>query len=118
MRGEPDARAQRRTLELLVHAWLRQSHPVAAFFPWADMNDLCYLLRSSPESPRLAWWLSGKESACNAGDVWETGVWSLDGENPLEEKMATHSSICAWKIPWTEEPGGLQSMGLHRVRQD
>ena len=36
-------------------------------------------------------------------------------ENPLEEEMATHSSILAWKIPWTEGPGGLQSMGSHRV---
>ena len=40
------------------------------------------------------------------------------GEDALEEGMATHSSILAWKIPWTEEPGRLQSMGLQRVRQD
>ena len=44
---------------------------------------------------------------------------SLSWEDPLEEEeMATHSSILAWEIPWTEEPGRLQSMGLHRVRQD
>ena len=42
----------------------------------------------------------------------ETPVWSLGGEDPLEKEMATHSSILAWEIPWTEEPGGLQSMGL------
>ena len=42
----------------------------------------------------------------------ETWVRSLGGKDPLEEKMATHSSILAWKIPWTEEPGGLQSMGV------
>ena len=41
----------------------------------------------------------------------ETQVWSLDQENPLEEGMGIHSSILAWEIPWTEEPGGLQSMG-------
>ena len=41
----------------------------------------------------------------------ETWVRSLGQEDPLEKEMATHSSICAWKIPWTEEPGGLQSMG-------
>ena len=41
---------------------------------------------------------------------------SLDWEDPLEEEMATHSSILVWKIPWTEEPGGLQTMGLPRVR--
>ena len=45
----------------------------------------------------------------------ETQVRSQGQEDPLEEKMATHSSILAWKIPWTEEPGGLQSMGLQRV---
>ena len=43
---------------------------------------------------------------------------SLDQEDPLEEEMATHSSILAWKIPRTEEPGGLQSMGSQRVRRD
>ena len=42
----------------------------------------------------------------------ETQVRSLSQEDPLEEEMATHSSILAWEIPWTEEPGGLQSMGL------
>ena len=45
----------------------------------------------------------------------ETRVWSLGKENPLEKGMATHSSILAWEIPRTEEPGGLQSMGLQRV---
>ena len=42
--------------------------------------------------------------------VWETWVWSLGREDPLEKEMATHSSILAWRIPWTEEPGRLQSM--------
>jgi len=42
-------------------------------------------------------------------------VQSLDHEDPLEKELATHSSILAWKIPWTEEPDGLQSMGLQRV---
>ena len=48
----------------------------------------------------------------------ETQVRSLGQENPLEKEMATPSSILAWKIPWTEEPGGLQSMGSKRVGQD
>ena len=43
---------------------------------------------------------------------------SLGWEDPLEEGMRTHSSILAWRIPWTEEPGGLQSTGLQRVRHD
>ena len=47
----------------------------------------------------------------NLPAVQETRVRSLSREDPLEEEMATHSSILAWKIPWTEEPGGLQSMG-------
>ena len=50
--------------------------------------------------------------------MWETWVPSLGWEDPLEKEMATHSSILAWKIPWTEEPGRLQSMGSQRVRQD
>ena len=49
-------------------------------------------------------------------EMQETRVQSLGGEDPLEEGMATHSSILAWRIPWTEEPGSLQSMGLQRVR--
>ena len=48
----------------------------------------------------------------------ETQVQFLDQEDPLEKEMATHSSILAWRIPWTEEPGGLQSMGSQRVRHD
>ena len=48
----------------------------------------------------------------------ETWVQSLGREDPLEKEMATHSSIVAWRIPWTEEPGGLQSMGHKRVRYD
>ena len=48
----------------------------------------------------------------------ETRVRSLGWEDPLEKEMATHSSIVAWRIPWTEEPGGLQSTGSQRVRHD
>ena len=46
----------------------------------------------------------------------ETQVWSLGQEDTLEEEMATHSSILAWRITWTEEPGGLQSLGSQRIR--
>ena len=48
----------------------------------------------------------------------ETWVWSLGGEDPLEKEMATHSSILAWKTPWMEKPGGLQSMESQRVRHN
>ena len=50
--------------------------------------------------------------------VWETRVRSLGWEDPLEKAMAPHSSTLAWKIPWTEEPGRLQSMGLQRAGCD
>ena len=57
----------------------------------------------------LPWWLSSKESAWDAKDAGDTGQ-SLGQEDPLEKGMATHSSILAWKGPWTEEPYRLQSM--------
>ena len=54
----------------------------------------------------------------NLPAMWETWVRSLGQEDPLEKGMATHSGILAWKIPWTEKPGELQSMRSQRVRQD
>ena len=54
----------------------------------------------------------------NLPTMQETPVQSLGQENPLEKGKATHSSILTWKIPWTEEPGGLQSMGSQRVRHN
>ena len=48
----------------------------------------------------------------------ETWVRSLSREDPLEKDMGTHSSVLAWEIPWTEEPGGLQSVGSRRVKHD
>ena len=50
--------------------------------------------------------------------VWETRVWSLGQEDTLEKRMATHSNIIGWRIPWTEEPGGLQSKGSQRVKNN
>ena len=54
----------------------------------------------------------------NLPAIQETWVWSLGQEDPLEKEMATHSSILAWRIPWTEEPDGLQSMWSQRVRNN
>ena len=54
----------------------------------------------------------------NLHAMWETQVRSLGQKNPLEKEMATHSSILAWRIPWTEDPGGLQTMGSQRVGHD
>jgi len=58
-------------------------------------------------SKTLGWWFRGKESTSYAGEL---GL-ILDQEDHLEKEMATYSSILAWEIPWTEEPGELQSMG-------
>ena len=58
-----------------------------------------------------------KNPPANVGDS-KMRVPSLGGEDPLEEEMASLSSILAWKIPWTEEPGGLHSMGSQRVRHN
>ena len=54
----------------------------------------------------------------NQSAIWETQVQSLGQEDPLEKGMGTLSSILAWRILWTEEPGGLESMGLQRVGHD
>ena len=59
-----------------------------------------------------------KNPPANAGRDWRQRVQSLGQEDPLEEGMATHSSILAWRIPGTEEPGRIQSMGSKRVRRD
>ena len=60
---------------------------------------------------------SGRESACQCSRC-RTQVRSLGQEDPLEEETATHFSILAWRIPWTKESGGPQSMGLQRVEHD
>ena len=63
-------------------------------------------------------WLSGKRIHLWMQEIQETQVPSLGQEDPLEEEMATHSSILAWDIPWTEEPGRLESIGSQWVRHD
>ena len=60
----------------------------------------------------------GDSTVQNPPAIQETGVQSLGQEDPPETEMATHSSIFAWRIPWTEEHGGLQSMGSQRVGHD
>ena len=80
------------------------------------MFDCWSLLVSSSLSP---FWASlVAQTVKNLLVIQETWVWSLGGEDPLRKGMATHSGILAWRIPWTEEPGWLQSMGLQRVRHD
>ena len=76
----------------------------------AESDTIEWISLSLPPAAYSLGFLGGsdnKESAFNAGDA----VWSLGGEDPLEKEKATHSSILAWRITWTEEPGRLQSMG-------
>ena len=56
-----------------------------------------------------------EESTCQMQEIQETLAWSLSREDLLEKEMATHSSILGWEIPWTEEPGELQSMGSQEL---
>ena len=71
-------------------------------------NNRIFILFGSKGLPR---WLRRYESTCSVGEQ----VPSLGLKDPLEEEMAAHFGILAWRIPWTEEPGGLQSKGLQRV---
>ena len=80
-------------------------------------------LERSPEEGmgyplQYSWASLVAQTVKNLPAMQETWIWSLGWEDPLEEGMATHSSILVWKIPWTEEPGGLQSTGLQRVGHD
>ena len=78
------------------------------------------LLRDIPT--KVGWWLPrwhvGKEPACQCRRHRKLGFNPWGVEDPLEKGMVTHSSIPAWEIPWTEEPGGLQSIGSQRVGHD
>ena len=66
--------------------------------------------------PSLVYWASlVAQMVKNLPAMWEAWVQSLGWEHPLEKEAATHSSILAWRIPWTEEPGGLQSVGSQRA---
>ena len=76
--------------------------------PLSDLNQI--LLRKTLKRASLV-----AQRVKQLPAMWETRVRSLGGEDPLEKEMATHSGTLAWKIPWTEKPGRLQSMGSQRV---
>ena len=103
-------------LDLFLH-----SFPVAywAIYQPGELIFQCPIFLPFHTMYTYNWWASlvAQRLKCLPA-MWETWVRSLGWEDPLEKEMATHSSILAWKIPWTEEPGGLQSMGLQRVRHD
>ena len=96
---------------------------------WSDLAHIAHshtstlLLGSSPGEEigyplQHSWAFLVAQLVKNLPAMWETWVWSLGWEDLLEERMATHSSVLAWRIPWIEEPGGLQAMGLQRARHD
>ena len=98
--------------------WTRVSHIAGRrFIVWATREDLLYksfLICCSG----LARYLSGKRVCLPVQEPQEMWVWPLGQEDPLEKETATNSSILAWRIPWTEDPGGLQSLGSQRVGHD
>ena len=82
---------------------------------------VCYVLGTEALSHLILLkkqWVFILQTVKNLPAMQETWVPSLGGEDPLEKEMAIHSSILAWKIPWTEEPGRLQPMGSQRVRHN
>ena len=75
------------------------------------MNE-CFIKLGRILTPPQYWTSLVAQTVKSLPDMQETQVQSLGGEDPLEKGTATHSSVLAWRIPWTEEPGGLQSMGF------
>jgi len=90
-----------------------------SFSPLTLASLLFMLFVRPPQKTILPFCMSFSWGWCwSLPAMQETGVWSLGQEDPLEKEMATHSSTLAWKIPWMEEPAGLQPMGSQRVRHD
>ena len=109
-------RSKRNTRNRPLLPFLKSNHSVPPLPCLMQSSCWCFILHRGaigqhhPESS--PGWLSGKESTCLMQEMW---VRSLDQEDPLEEEMATHSSIFAWKIPRTKEAGGLESMESQRA---
>ena len=103
-------------LQLLQRYWL--GHRLGLPWYWMvclgnEQRSLCRLWDCIQIGTSLV-----AQTGKHLSTMQETRVRSLGQEDPLEKEMAIHSSILAWKIPWTEEPGWLQSMGMQRVRHD
>ena len=80
--------------------------------------EFLWFFSSFDKSPPLFWTSLVAQTVKRLSTMRETWVRSLGREDPLEKEMAIHTSTIAWKIPWTEEPGRLQSMGSQRVGHD
>ena len=90
-----------------------------SLFNWSRVDLRCYIsFRCTKKWFRYIWASLVAQKAKDLPATQKTQARSLGWEDPLEKGMATHSSILAWRIPWTGEPGGLQSMQLQRVRHD
>ena len=86
--------------------------------PPYKIKHICVLIEGTVDICVGLWASLVAQTVKHLSAVLETGVRSLGEEDPLEKEMATYSSTLAWKIPWTEEHGGLQSMGSQRVGHD
>ena len=101
----------------VLRAFGEDSASLTAPHPSFNKAEMIWTILASWQGGASQMALVVKEPACQCRRH-ETWVWSLGWKDPLEDNMTTHSSILAWRIPWTEEPGGLQCMGLQRVRHD
>ena len=104
----------------LIPIEFNATHSLSHFWAaWAGLRVAgCAFIWFGPQHwPKLVASLVA-QTVKNLLAMQETQVWSLGWEDPMEKEMATHSSILSWRIPWTEEPGGLQSMGSQRVGHD
>ena len=98
--------------KFLYHKIIRVLFVLCVIIPFSQIFSFTIWFRGFTRASLVA------QAVKHLPTMWETQVWSLSWEDPLEKEMATHSSILAWKIPWTEDPGGLQSMGSQRVGRD
>ena len=97
---------------------IQPSHPLWSLSPPTFILSQHQGLFKWISSDRADWLSLVAQTEKHLSTMWETWVRSLGQEDPLEKEMAIHSSTITWKIPWTEEPGRLQSMGLERVGHD
>ena len=98
--------------------FLKEGLTYSVLFQRAEGQKLQTYLCSYKEQPSRIWASLVVQTVKNLPAIWETRVQPLDWEGPLEKEMTSHSSILAWGIPWTGEPGGLQFMGWQRARHD
>ena len=96
---------------------LAQSSVAHGLFLWDSSGNVGQIFLPPSQVQGLLGFPGGSDSK-ESPVMQETSVPPLGWEDPLEKAMATHSSILAWEIPWTEEPGGLESMGSQRVRHN